>query len=143
MAYKDKEKQRQAQRRHYLLHKKDYNRRARIGGERIRRRISQFIVGYLSQHPCVDCGENNIIVLEFDHVRGKKCGNVGNLKTYSLGKVIREIEKCEVRCANCHRIVTHKRRLSSRSGETGISLGSLPKVPDSNSGSATTLELFI
>jgi len=54
-------------------------------------------------HPCVDCGECDPIVLQFDHTRGKKF-NIGDAgrKGLSLPVVLREISKCEVRCANCH-----------------------------------------
>lgn len=52
------------------------------------------------------------MVLEFDHVpgRGKKVGNVGDLAKYgSWPKALREIAKCDIVCANCHRIRTHTR----------------------------------
>ena len=58
---------------------------------------------YLKKHPCVDCGEKNPIVLEFDHLRDKLI-EVSRLVQYtSINKVQSEIEKCEIRCANCHR----------------------------------------
>jgi len=66
-------------------------------------KTNKYIAEYLRQHPCVDCGEDDIVVLEFDHVRGKKRGAISVLKRYSLKAVKEEIEKCEVRCANCHR----------------------------------------
>lgn len=63
---------------------------------------------YLTEHPCVDCGEADPIVLEFDHVRGEKRHGVKRMLagTYSLKAVMEEIAKCEVRCANCHRRIT-------------------------------------
>lgn len=68
---------------------------------------------YLSSHPCVDCGEKNIIVLEFDHVKGNKKGNISYMASTakcSWKTILEEIEKCEVRCANCHRIKTAGQR---------------------------------
>lgn len=63
---------------------------------------------YLQSHPCVDCGETDPIVLEFDHVcRETKTNNISRIvSTCKWEKVIAEIEKCVVRCANCHRIKT-------------------------------------
>jgi len=59
---------------------------------------------YLEAHPCVDCGEDDPIVLDFDHVRGKKKGNVSKMiRDASWKRVAAEILKCEIRCANCHR----------------------------------------
>lgn len=69
-------------------------------------RNKKHIVSYLKNNPCVDCGEDNFIVLEFDHVRGKKLFNLGTNCIYSIKKINEEIEKCDVRCANCHRIKT-------------------------------------
>ena len=59
---------------------------------------------------CVDCGENNHIVLDFDHLRDKKY-NVSRMihDGFSWKAIKREIAKCEVVCANCHRIRTHCR----------------------------------
>ena len=68
---------------------------------------------YLRNHPCVDCGFTDIRALQFDHVRGNKKMAVGHMmRTYSWDTILKEIEKCEVRCANYHSIVTHERRES-------------------------------
>jgi hypothetical protein len=56
---------------------------------------------YLSEHPCVDCGESDPVVLEFDHV-AKKWHDVTRLTSMSLKRIQEEIAKCEVCCANCH-----------------------------------------
>lgn len=65
---------------------------------------------YFKTHPCVDCGENDYIVLEFDHVRSNKVASISSLigSGYSVDTVKREIAKCEVRCANCNRRKTAK-----------------------------------
>lgn len=108
MAYKNKEDQNAASKRHYNLHKDKYK-----GRNKDRKsRNKAYIQEYLRTHPCVDCGNTNPIVLDFDHVRGKKKYNVSIMSNcgYSLEVIQLEIDKCEIRCANCHRIITHKRR---------------------------------
>lgn len=62
------------------------------------------IVDYLLLNACVDCGEKNPLKLTFDHVRGNKEFNISDSFRvgYSLEKIFLEIEKCEVRCFNCH-----------------------------------------
>jgi hypothetical protein len=59
---------------------------------------------------CVDCGVKNHIVLDFDHLRDKKY-NISRMihDGFSWKAIMKEIEKCEVVCANCHRIRTHDR----------------------------------
>jgi hypothetical protein len=61
---------------------------------------------------CVDCGVTDLRVLEFDHVRGDKLANVSKLIRYGSSRelVLAEIAKCDVRCKNCHAIVTAERR---------------------------------
>jgi len=73
--------------------------------------IHQQLIEYLLAHPCVDCGETDIVVLEFDHV-GEKLDDVSTLANggRSWERIKTEIEKCEVRCANCHRKKTIERR---------------------------------
>ena len=72
-----------------------------------------YVDQYLRDHPCVDCGNDDPIVLEFDHIaeRGKKLAGVSSLvhTGCALQRVIDEIAKCDVRCANCHRKVTASR----------------------------------
>jgi hypothetical protein len=72
----------------------------------IRRRNRLFVRDHLSSHPCVDCGESDPVVLDFDHIdctAKKKAVSRMVSDCYSLGDIRREISKCEVRCANCHR----------------------------------------
>jgi len=68
-------------------------------------------VRYLQSHPCVDCGEDDVVVLDFDHVRGEKRDNVTTMARQGVGLDLlkAEIAKCDVRCANCHRRATAKR----------------------------------
>ena len=62
------------------------------------------------QSGCVDCGTSDLRVLEFDHVRGEKVASIGQLmRGASLQKIKAEVAKCEVRCRNCHAIVTLER----------------------------------
>ena len=64
----------------------------------------QFIYDYLLYHPCVVCGEDDPVVLEFDHVdRSTKDKDVSNMVVNSIAKIKTEIEKCRVLCANCHK----------------------------------------
>lgn len=61
--------------------------------------------------PCLDCGRNYpYYVMDFDHVKGEKLGNISHMISGGVSKKVREeIEKCEIVCSNCHRIRTHKR----------------------------------
>jgi hypothetical protein len=73
-------------------------------------RNKSHIVEHLMSHPCVDCGETDMVVLTFDHVRGKKKFNLCEARDtgYSAKTLQDEIDKCEVRCHNCHNRRTAK-----------------------------------
>ncbi len=96
---------------HYRNNKKDYLNRALNRNARVKTENRQRLYAYLSEHPCVDCGATDVRILEFDHVRGKKSANIAELlnNAASWSTIEKEIAKCEVRCANCHRIKTTER----------------------------------
>ena len=90
--------------------------RKRINQGNYRQRAKDFVAAYLSEHPCVDCGETDPTVLTFDHVRGKKSNDIASMVGVgrSLESIMAEIEKTEVRCFNCHAIRTHEQQQSNR-----------------------------
>lgn len=63
----------------------------------------EYINNHLRTHPCVDCGETDIVVLDFDHVRGTKKYNISMMLGHNIDVLKAEIAKCDIRCANCHR----------------------------------------
>ena len=67
------------------------------------KRNLQHMIDFLKKHPCIDCGETDPIVLEFDHIANKNINVSAMVKSYSIKLIDEEIAKCEVRCANCHR----------------------------------------
>jgi hypothetical protein len=68
----------------------------------------EFVFQYLKLSSCVDCGNSDPVVLEFDHMYGEKKMSISKMiyKIRSRRKIIEEIDKCIVRCANCHRSKT-------------------------------------
>jgi hypothetical protein len=64
------------------------------------------IYQYLLKHSCIDCGEQDVIVLDFDHRdESSKVAGVSELarKCVRWEVIKAEIDKCDVRCSNCHR----------------------------------------
>lgn len=71
------------------------------------------VLSYFSSG-CVDCGTKDPRTLEFDHLGDKEFNISVLIGRNSKKKLISEIEKCEVVCANCHRIRTYSRMDSWR-----------------------------
>lgn len=74
-----------------------------------RDRNRQYLLEYLCDKCCVDCGESDPVVLEFDH-QGDKHNDISKMahNGTSLRTLKQELDKCEIRCANCHRRKTAK-----------------------------------
>lgn len=70
------------------------------------------VAAHLLSHPCVDCGVSDVRVLDFDHRPGtaKKDAVMAMVRNgFGLKALIDEIAKCDVRCRNCHAVVTYER----------------------------------
>lgn len=66
-----------------------------------------YIWGVLLRSKCLDCGESDPRVLDFDHlIPSLKRTNVVELFQNSVTTIQTEIDKCVIRCSNCHRIKT-------------------------------------
>lgn len=82
-------------------HKANSKKNSKSRRESLRRQMLEFLKG----KKCSDCGEQDIITFEFDHVRGNKEADVSTLLADGCrwSRVLNEIKKCEIVCANCHR----------------------------------------
>lgn len=89
---------------HYNKNKEYYLDKNKRNNPIILERNKRFVQKYLEGNPCVDCGEADIEVLQFDHIEmvGSKSLRVSSYMGHSLETLKKEIEKCEVRCGNCH-----------------------------------------
>ena len=102
MPYKDKEKQRAAQRAWAQKNSekmKEYRNKKRNTARR-------FIHSYkIENSVCQDCQISYPPhMLDFDHVRGKKIDGIANMiKKANIDLIKEEMKKCEIVCANCHR----------------------------------------
>lgn len=105
------EKQREYWKKYYYSNKDKVFAKAKAHDALQRIKLKEIIQKHLLDHPCVDCGESDPVVLEFDHVDPvEKKDNISTMvvKRVSVAKLVNEISKCEVRCCNCHRRKTAK-----------------------------------
>ena len=111
MAYKDKEKQAAAARRHYEKNKEKMKARA-VAKNKAQSEVLTEYVHKVKDAPCTDCGvKYPPHVMDFDHI-SDKTANVSVMirSAYSLQRLQEEIDKCELVCSNCHRQRTWNRR---------------------------------
>lgn len=104
--------QAQRQRDWYLRNREAQIEKSKASRIRLVERNKNFVQAFLAEHPCVDCGEADLVVLDFDHIGSDKIANISDLvyRPRSLAIIESEIAKCEVVCANCHRRRTAQRR---------------------------------
>ncbi len=101
MGYKDKEKQREYQRQWHIRHKESSGDR-----QRRRRREARELMNSYKQE-CIRCGYSKCKgALEFHHRDSRtKLGGITEIvhRLWKAERIIAEIAKCDVLCANCHR----------------------------------------
>ena len=97
---------------HYHANKQQYFDRNAI----YRKKVAELIKA-MKEKPCADCEQSYPPwVMDFDHREEEiKFKDISRLTgNSSLGIVLREIEKCDVVCANCHRQRTHARMMACK-----------------------------
>lgn len=94
---------------YYKMHKDKI-----LSGQTTRWKLSQKFLAEQKLKPCADCGFIPVVPdqMDFDHVRGTKILPLARLagRGGSIEKIVEEINKCDLVCANCHRLRTYKRR---------------------------------
>jgi hypothetical protein len=112
-------------REHYARNRSKYLEKAHRSRGRVRAKNDQRILTYLLAHPCVDCGETDPLVLDFDHREPSlKSNEVSRMAHHRPWRVVlEEIEKCDVRCANCHR-----RKTARQFGWSKLELTATPTI---------------
>lgn len=101
MSYKDAEYHKQKSKEHYMKYKESYNARNKIQKDRTKEIIEEAkAVGCIIP----DCGETEMACLDFHHL-GDKDKTISQMRGMSDKRVLEEIAKCIVLCANCHRKV--------------------------------------
>jgi hypothetical protein len=110
-------------REHYEANRQRYIDQAAASKRKLRLARTRYLIEFFKTHPCVDCGETDPVVLEFDHLRDKSFSIGPELSRKRWQSILDEIEKCEVVCANCHRRRTARRRAALRAILTGLQTG--------------------
>lgn len=99
-----RECQRGYRKKHYNNNKQKYIDKAAVWRKNERTKF----IDFLKDKSCVDCGESDSVVLEFDHKSGKKFDISNKIGVVLLEVLLKEIEKCDIVCANCHKRRTAK-----------------------------------
>lgn len=95
---------------HYQRHKQQYLNRNNFAFEKHRKLVRQ-----VKARPCADCGvQYPFYVMDFDHREGSsKSFALNQIQRQTMKAILREIEKCDVVCSNCHRERTYKRLMEA------------------------------
>ena len=115
---------------HYQLNVASYVQRIRKNNQRTCKQNREKLHDYLSAQRCMDCGIQGLAVLEFDHRDPREKENeISALvrAAYSWSAVLKEIAKCDVVCANCHRKRTARQFAWQKVAEPRATL--LPELP--------------
>lgn len=91
---------------HYQKYRDSYRERAKIRRIKIKKELQTQMLIYLKNKSCALCSEDDIRVLEFDHLDPlQKSFSISKGITDGMpwDKILSEIKKCRILCANCHK----------------------------------------
>ena len=105
MAYKNKADQQKYFKNWYEENKEHFKKQVAVLNKKKRIELRQMIFDYKASKGCNRCPENDARCLDFHHIGDDKEFTIGNILRNKLcwESILKEIEKCEVICANCHR----------------------------------------
>lgn len=94
-------------------YKTDNNKKSQIKNRRKLNRLrnKEYINNYKASHGCAICGDKRFYVLDFHHQDDNKEHCISLMLDYSLDSIKKEIDKCTILCANCHREEHYKNSL--------------------------------
>lgn len=96
-----------------VKYNKEHRKRLNILNRKRKENIKKWVNRYLKNKPCLDCKiKYHPYCMDFDHVDGRnKTRTIATLvgDGYSKSRILKEISKCDLICANCHRLRTFKR----------------------------------
>lgn len=94
--------QKQYTKKHYKDNKQYYIKKSNLRTKNLRKWIRE----YKANLSCGRCGENHIACIEFHHsdpkIKDLDISRVAG-RGWSIERLLKEINKCEVVCSNCHR----------------------------------------
>lgn len=92
---------------HYIRNKQKYLKKQKVNNKKYRIDFLNF----KKTLKCSKCGDDRYYVLDFHHRdRSKKDFNVSRMGDRSLKRIMIEVNKCDILCANCHRELHHLER---------------------------------
>jgi transcription elongation factor Elf1 len=100
MPYKDVGKRKEVKKKNYSKNRKKVVERVKERKIKIRKWFNE----YKEKLSCLKCGENHPATIDFHHLE-EKDHQVTHMVHYgySIEKIKKEMDKCQVLCANCHR----------------------------------------
>lgn len=112
MAYSDPDKRKAYAKAHYEANKALYIKRARVHAAKVRKERQDVVNKAKEEAGCADCGGFfPAVCMDFDHIADDKSDAVSKMvmdgRPWTL--IEAEMAKCEVVCANCHRLRTSGR----------------------------------